>query len=546
MLKEIIQPMDKLAVRLLTNSMGINTNKPQICIISTHNNASMTHANIDTICQHVKEGIISAGGDAHIVNIHSVDATAMHGTPYSKMDLPSRDLIASDIELIATSNIYDGYVYVGGEPNTLAGLLLGAIRNNMPCVFVGCGIMSPIYDDKGSYGIFDVYGKIAEAISGIIPADTLPLIAENTPLIRGCDCNRYGHSSMMCALECMGLALPGTATVSAMTTHHTKLAYESGQAVVGAVAHSVTPRRLLSPSALTNAITMDLSCGGSSTTILNMLAIASELSVRNITQDTIDKLSRSTPLLLDKSTTPLMPNFHRAGGVYALLKQLNSAQLLKTDTIRYDGCNIIDTLESVTVANEGTIRSHRNAISSSSNLRVLYGNIASEGCLCHYYDDLTFNGSAKIYNDEESAIDAILHREVRPGDAVVILNQGARSGIGMPEIVMPLILLNNLGIADRVAVLTDGRIADNYKGMAVGHITPETIAGDVLAVLQDGDEIEISIAKGKVNCDVRVKDIQQRQRVFSNDGASYSNHLLSSWAVNRSSPSTGCTTTRRR
>ncbi len=545
MLKEIIQPMDKLAIKLLTNAMGVDIDKPQICIVSTQNNASVTHANIDSICQHIHSGVISAGGDAHIINIHSVDATAMHGTPYSKMDLPSRDMIASNIELIASSSIYNGYIYVGGEPNTLAGMLLGAIRNNIPCMFVGCGTMSPINDSKGQYGIFDVYGKIADATSGTISADILPQISINTPLVSGYDCNRYGHSSMMCALECMGLALPGMSTVSALTTQHKALARQTGEQIISTIAKSITPRRVLSPNTLLNAITMDLSCGASSTTMLNILAVVQELSIRNITLDTIDKLSRSTPLLLDKSSSPLLPIYHSAGGVYGLLKQLHTAQLLKTDCIRYDGKVITDTLDNITVTDEGTIRSHRNAIASSSNMRVLYGNVASDGCICHYYDELSFAGNAKVYIDEESAIDAILHREVRPGDVVIIQNQGARSGIGMPEIVMPLVLLNSLGIADRVAVLTDGRIADIYKGMAVGHITPETISADVFAVLQDGDEIEINIAKGKVNCDLRVKDIQQRQRNYNNDTVSYSNHLLSAWAVNRSTPDKGCTTKRR-
>ncbi len=215
MLREIVQPMDKLAIRLLTNSMGIDVNKPQICIINTQNNASITHSNLDAICDKIQQGVIAGGGDAHIVNIHSVDATAMHGTPYAKMDLPSRDMVASDIELIASSNIYDAFIYVGGEPNTLAGMLIGAIRNNIPCMFFGCGVMSPIVDSKGSHGIFGTYSKIAQLTSGELSSDSMASIANNTPLVSGSDCNRYGHNSMMCVLECLGLALPGVATVSA-------------------------------------------------------------------------------------------------------------------------------------------------------------------------------------------------------------------------------------------------------------------------------------------------------------------------------------------
>ncbi len=542
MLREIIEQLDKLPEKVMTNCLEIDAGKCVIGIVSAENEQVLAHSGLSEICERVRRGITAAGATAKLLHVPSVDCTALHGSASMKYDLPSRELTANAVETLACSEFFDALVFVSSEPNVTAGMLIGAIRLNIPCIFVCGGTMSPIVYEKQKHGFIHFFEQIAKIKTGKTPYEKLAELENLLPLVAGTDCERYGANSFNCVLEAVGLALRGNGTAAALSSERKKIAYDTGRYAVELANEKLTPRRILTQSALANAAIFDLACGGSSTTMLNLIAVAKELGIKNITLKTIGDMGKSTPTLLfdEDESNCIMPEFHEAGGVYALLKQLREAKLIKTDAVMFDGQSLQQALENVTVNNSNVIRPYDNCVSSSSRLRVIYGNLAETGAFVQYSGANTFTGSAKVYNNEEMAIDALLHREIRPGDVMVIRNEGPKSCPGMREIFMSLALLKGFGLEDKVAVITDGRIADIYGGIAVGHITPETFDQGAFAVLQDGDEIEISVPKGKIQCDIKAKELSQRFRDHDGGTAVYANFYLKNWAKNCSSASEGC------
>ena len=542
MLREFIEQLDKLPQKAMVNCVGIDAEKPLIGIISAQSDVSTAHKDLDAICSRVKEGILASGASTKSAYVPSIDCTALHGTQSLKYDLPSRDLTANAVELICSNEFFDGLVFVASEPNIVAGMLLGAIRMNIPCAFVCEGTMMPIVYQNKERGFIHFYEQIARIKTGKTPFEAMSEIESNLPLALGTDCERYGANSFNCILEAVGLAVRGNGTAAALSVERKNIAYKTGELAVKLANSKWTPRRLLTQTSLCNMAILDLACGGSSTTMLNLLALAKELGIKNLTFKTIGDMAKSTPLLLNREDENrcIMPQFHNAGGVYAMLKQLLEARLVRGDVYVYDGVSLEQLIEGVTVNNIQVIRPADNSVMGSSRLRAIYGNVAEDGAFVQYRNEPSFTGTAKVYSNEEMAVDALLHREISSGDVVVIRGEGPKSGPGMREIYTSLALLKGFELEDKVAVITDGRISDFYDGIAVGHITPESGEQSLFSVLQDGDEIEISVPKGKINCDVKAKELSQRYRDADIGVSNYGNFFLKNWAKTCSSATEGC------
>ncbi len=542
MLREFIEQLDKLPQKAMVNCVGIDAEKPLIGIISAQSDVSTAHKDLDAICSRVKEGILASGASTKSAYVPSIDCTALHGTQSLKYDLPSRDLTANAVELICSNEFFDGLVFVASEPNIVAGMLLGAIRMNIPCAFVCEGTMMPIVYQNKERGFIHFYEQIARIKTGKTPFEAMSEIESNLPLALGTDCERYGANSFNCILEAVGLAVRGNGTAAALSVERKNIAYKTGELAVKLANSKWTPRRLLTQTSLCNMAILDLACGGSSTTMLNLLALAKELGIKNLTFKTIGDMAKSTPLLLNREDENrcIMPQFHNAGGVYAMLKQLLEARLVRGDVYVYDGVSLEQLIEGVTVNNIQVIRPADNSVMGSSRLRAIYGNVAEDGAFVQYRNEPSFTGTAKVYSNEEMAVDALLYREIRSGDVVVIRGEGPKSGPGMREIYTSLALLKGFELEDKVAVITDGRISDFYDGIAVGHITPESGEQSLFSVLQDGDEIEISVPKGKINCDVKAKELSQRYRDADIGVSNYGNFFLKNWAKTCSSATEGC------
>ena len=541
MLREFIEQLDKLPQKALSRSVGIDTDKPLIGVISAQNDLSAAHSNLDELAERVKEGVIASGANAKIQHVSTVDCTLLRGQS-AKYDLPSRDLTANAVELACSNEFFDGLVFVASEPNVVAGMLIAAIRLNLPCAFVCGGTMSPIVHQRKEHGFSYFYEQIASVKKGKTSLENVSEIEQNLPIVLGTDCERYGANSFNCVVEAVGLAVRGNGTAVASSAERKNIAFKTGELVCKLVENKSTPRRLLTQTALTNIVTFDLACGGSSTTMLNLIAIAKELSVKNVTFKTIGDLAKVTPTLLcqEDENRCLMSQFHKAGGVYAMMKQLLDAKLIKGDVSVGDGQTLQTLLENVTVDNANVIRSADNSVMPSSRLRVVSGNVAENGAFVQYRSEPTFSGAAKVYANEEMAIDALLHREVKAGDVLVIRGEGPKSGPGMREIFATLALLKGFDLDDKVAVITDGRIADMYNGIVVGHVTPETGERNLFSVLQDGDEIEINVTKGTIKSDVKAKDLAKRYRDSEVSVGNYGNFFLKNWAKTCSTALDGC------
>ena len=541
MLREFIEQLDKLPQKALTRCVGIDTDKPLIGIISAQNDLSLAHSSLDEIAERVKEGVIGSGANAKIQHISSVDCSLLRGQS-AKYDLPSRDLTANSVELICSNEFFDGLVFVASEPNIVAGMLIATIRLNIPCAFVCGGPMSPIVTQRKERGFSYFYEQIVGIKKGKTSLETLLAIESKLPLALGTDCERYGSNSFNCVVEALGLAVRGNGTATANSVERKNIAYKTGELICKLVDNKCTPRRILTQAALTNIVTFDLACGGSSTTMLNLIAIAKELGVKNVSFKTIGDLSKATPTLLcqEDENACIMTQFHKAGGVYAMLKQLLDAKLIKGDVTVGEDTTLQSLLDDVTVINTNVVRSADNNVMPSSRLRVISGNVAENGAFAQYKDEPTFSGAAKVYANEEMAIDAILHREVKACSVIVIRGEGPKSGPGMREIYSTLALLKGFGLSDKVAVITDGRIADMYNGIVVGHVTPETGERNLFSVLQDGDEIEINVTKGTIKADIKAKELAKRYRDSDVSVGNFGNFFLKNWAKACSTALEGC------
>lgn len=542
MLREFIEQIDKLPQKALINRLEIDTDKPCIGIISAQSGVVSSHNNLNDICKRVYDGVVECGCSAKFAYVSSLDCTAMHGTQTTKYDLPSRDLTANAVEIICSNDFFDGIVFVSTEPNVTCGMLLAAIRLNVPCAFVCQGVMSPIVFNRKERGYAHYFEQIARIKTGKTAYEKLEEIERNVPLVTGSDCERYGQNSFNCLLEAAGLAVRGNGTAPARSAERYQIARQTGRLIAKLTEEKCTPRRMLSLPTLCNMAKLDLACGGSSTTVINLLAIAKELGLKTFNLKSIADFSKSTPLLLsnEDSSRCLMNCFHEAGGVFAVLKQLERANQIKTDVAYSETETLSDVLKNVDTPDLSTIRPADNSVNLSSRLRVLYGNLSEDGCVAQFGTATAFNGPAKVFDNEEMAIDALLHREIRAGDVLVIRGEGPKSGPGMREIYATLALLKGFELSDKVAVVTDGRIADFYEGIVVGHVTPETNEDTVFSVLQDGDIIDINVAKGRISCDVKAKELSQRFREKEVGVSNYGNFYLKNWAKTCSSAAEGC------
>ena len=541
MLREFIEQLDKLPQKALAHYVSIDTEKPLIGIISAQNDLSVAHSKLDELSEHVKMAAIANGANAKLQHVSAVDCTTLRGQS-AKYDLPSRDQVANAVELICSNEFFDGLVFVASEPNVVAGMLIAAIRLNIPCAFVAGGVMSPIVIQRKEHGYNYFYEQIAGVKKGKSSLEAVSNFEANLPLAAGTDCARYGANSFNCLLEAVGLAVRGNGTATACSAERKTIAYKTGELVCKLVEDKCTPRRLLTAATLTNIITLDLACGGCSTTMLNIVAIAKELGVKNINYKSIGDMAKTTPTLLyqEDPNTCIMSQFHKAGGVYAMLKQLLDGKLIKGDVAISEDVTLQSVINQITVANDNVIRSTENSVMPTSRLRAVSGNVAEAGAFVQYVNEPTFTGTAKVYSNEEMAIDARLHREVKAGDVMVIRGEGPRSGPGMREIYATLALLKGFGLDDKVAVVTDGRIADACNGIVVGHVTPEAGERNMFSVLQDGDEIEINVSKGKINCDIKAKELAKRYRDSDISVGNYGNFYLKNWAKNCATALEGC------
>ena len=493
--------------------------KPFIGICNSYESFVPGHCHLDRVGRLLKEAVVEAGGVPMEFNAIAVcDGIAMaHGG--MKYSLPSRELIADSVETIARAHCFDALICVPNCDKVVPGMLIGALRVNIPTIFASGGPMAPgrhplTGEDSDLNTVFEGVGA---QNAGRITARDLERIEETSCPGCGSCSGMFTANSMNCLYEALGLALPGNGTMRATDPRREELWRAAAKrAVQMARKGGPLPRELVTRESLDNALTLDMAMGGSTNTVLHTLAIAREAGV-DFTLERMNELSARTPYLckLSPSGHYHVADLDRAGGVMAILKRLPGAMLhLNSPTV--SGKTIGQQIKAAKIADDDVIRTIPNAYSQDGGLAVLWGNLASCGSVVKKGgvapSMMTFTGKAICFNSQEEACEGILGGRVRPGHVVVIRYEGPKGGPGMQEMLAPTSYIIGAGLGESVALITDGRFSGATHGACVGHVSPEAAEGGLIGLLKDGDEITIDIPKRTINAKLTKKEIAARAK----------------------------------
>ena len=489
--------------------------KPIIGIVNTANETMPGHNHLGELARAVHDGVLEAGGipmEFPTIGICDGIATGHYGMHYP---LASRELIADSVECMAEANAYDALVMVTGCDKITPAMLMAAARINVPAILITGGPMltGRLNGKKLCYSdLVDSQGLFKR---GILSQADMDAIEENALPTCG-SCNMLGTANSMGYLaEALGMCLPGAA-LPAVSNKKITIAKRTGQKIVELCRQNITPSRIINRNALHNALVVDLAIGGSSNTMLHLPAIANEAGLP-FSFDEVTELCEKVPHLVKmRPAGEIYPDeFSDAGGVTALMARLRDYGLL-ADNLTVTGKMLFENLAGVQVSDDEIIRTRETAFSQKGALKILYGNLAEDGAVCKIAGVLpqmmTHVGPARVFNQEEPAVKAIYNGEVHPGDVVVIRYEGPRGGPGMREMLTFTGAMFGMGLADSVAILTDGRFSGATHGAAIGHISPEAADGGLLAFVEDGDTISIDLPNGKVELLVEDAVIRQRKK----------------------------------
>ena len=506
--------------RCLMFATGVDPNdldKPFIGIASSFTDLVPGHVGMRELERFIERGIAAAGGVPFVFGVPAIcDGIAMGhlGMHYS---LPSRELIADEVESIAEAHALDGLVLLTNCDKITPGMLMAAARLNIPAIVVTAGPMlgGQLGEEKLSL-VRNTFEAVGEYNAGKITyEELLEMEIRACPGAGSCQ-GLYTANTMALLTETMGMSLVGAGATPAVYADKKRIAYESGIRVVELVEKNIKPRDIMTKEAFENAIRVDLALGGSTNTVLHLKAIAHEADV-GLPLDTFDKLGRDTPHLADLQPAGkfLMEDLYSAGGIPMVLKRLKS-KLHDLPTVSFKTIHQI--ADEARVFRDDVVRPFENPIHSEGGLAILYGNLAPEGAVVKQSavapDVLKFEGKARVFDSEEEAMKAVLGKEIQAGDVVVIRYEGPAGGPGMREMLNPTATITGMGLSDKVALITDGRFSGGTRGPCIGHVSPEAAAGGPIGLLRDGDIITIDIPDRKLEVKLSDTELEARKREF--------------------------------
>ena len=489
--------------------------RPFIGIASSFTDLVPGHIGMRDLERQIEKGIHSGGGQAFIFGVPAVcDGIAMgHGG--MRYSLPSRDLIADCVETVAEAHQLDGLVLLSNCDKITPGMLIAALRLNIPTIVVTAGPMldGVCRDEKKLTMVTGSFEAVGRFRKGEISEEELLCFEENSCPSAGACQGMYTANTMACLTEVLGMSLPYSSSASAVSALKRRLAFESGEKIVELVEKNICPKDIITKDSMMNMIKCDLALGGSTNTFLHTLAIANTAQI-DITLDTFDKLSREIHQIvkINPSSSLTMTDFHHAGGIPALLKSLKP-KLADTKTV--SGMGVYEIADSAW-ADEKIIPPYENSKYTESGLGVLYGNLAKDGCVIKISgvdkDCYTFEGVAKCFDCEEDAMKALETDKITPGDVIVIRYEGPKGGPGMREMLAPTSLLVGKGLGKSCALITDGRFSGATRGICIGHICPEAANDGVIALVEDGDKIKIDISKRTIELGITQNELNERRK----------------------------------
>ena len=523
--------------------------KPLIGVVNTFNEIVPGHFHLRGIADAAKQGVLMAGGiPVEFPTIAICDGITMahKGMMYP---LPSRELIADSIESMTMAHGLDGLVLVVSCDKTVPGAIMAASRMNIPAVVISGGPMP-----TGHYkGDVSDYSACIETVGKVRNGDMTE--AEQEELTQHCcpgcgSCSgMFTANSMNCLAEALGIALPGNGTIPSYYGERLALAKRAGMNAVRQVIENVRPRDIITEKALENAIRVDMAIAGSTNTTLHLPAIANELGI-SLPLKKFDEISLQTPNLCKISPNGHhhMDDLYRAGGIYAVMSELNKANLIHTDCLTVSGKTVGEQLEGCSVKDYSVIHHIEEPYSKHGGLAVLYGNLAPQGCVvkaaavCDAM--MKHTGRARVFWYMEEAAQAILDGKIVPGDMVVIKYEGPKGGPGMREMLSPTAAIVGKGLGETVSLLTDGRFSGATRGAAIGHVSPEAMEGGVFSVIEDGDTITVDIPNRTINLNVDQAEIDRRIAEWKRPPLKVKSGYLVKYCNSVSSAASGAVTTK--
>lgn len=493
--------------------------RPLIGVVSAYSEIVPGHQHLDKLARSVCDGVRMAGGTPILVPAIGVcDGIAM-GHPGMKYSLPSRELIADSVETMAMAHCFDGMVLVPNCDKIVPGMVMAAIRVNLPALVCSGGPMLAGRVHGNSATLSKMFEAVGSYKAGLIDEEALQEFEENCCPGCGSCAGMYTANSMNCLCEAIGFALPGNGTIPAVYAARTQLAKKTGMQIMKLVEENIRPKDIFTAKAFENALSTDMALGCSTNTVLHLLALANEAGV-DISLNTINEISERVPNLchLAPAGPTHMQDLYLAGGVRAVMAQLAEAGFLHTDLITATGKTVEENLAGAVNKNPEAIRPMDNPYSKTGGLAVLFGNLAENGCVVKRSavapEMLTHTGPARVFDSEEEAIDAIYNGKIVDGDVVVIRYEGPKGGPGMREMLNPTSALAGMKLDKTVALVTDGRFSGASRGASIGHVSPEAASGGLIRLVEEGDPITIDIPHYSIHLDVSEEELEKRAAAF--------------------------------
>lgn len=544
---QVTQGVERAPARSLFYAMGYTKeelDRPLIGVVSAHSEIVPGHFNLDKITEAVKAGVRMAGGTPIMIPAIGVcDGIAM-GHAGMKYSLASRELIADSVETMTMAHALDGLVLVPNCDKIVPGMVMAAVRMNIPAVVCSGGAMMPGLVDNEEVSLSKMFEAVGARKANMI--DDAKLFEYETNTCPGCGscAGMYTANSMNCLCEAVGIALPGNGTLPNVSSGRMQLAKHAGMAIMELVERDIKARDIINTRSIYNAVACDMALGCSSNSVLHLLAIANEAGV-DLNMDIFNEISAKVPNLchLAPAGSTHISDLNRAGGIPAVQAELAKKGLLDLEVMTATGKTLGENIEGAYVKDYELIRPIENPYSETGGIAVLWGNIAEDGCvvkrsavdpemLCH-------TGPARVFDSEEDAIATIYAGGIHPGDVVVIRYEGPKGGPGMREMLNPTSALAGMKLDKCVALITDGRFSGASRGASIGHVSPEAAAGGTFGLLQEGDIIEIDIPNHKVNAQVSEEEFAARRAAYVAPAPKVTTGWLSRYAKLVSSANTG-------
>tara|TARA_B100001029_G_scaffold84249_1_gene69147 strand:+ start:15035 stop:16702 length:1668 start_codon:yes stop_codon:yes gene_type:complete len=544
----IVDGVEQAPSRAMLRAVGFEEedfSKPQVGIASTWSMVTPCNMHIDKLAKESARGADEAGTKSIIFNTITISDGISMGTKGMRYSLVSREVIADSIETVVAGQLFDGLVAIGGCDKNMPGCMMAIARLNRPAIFVYGGSIQPGEGRTDVVSVFEAVG--AHSDGKLSDIELLDIESKAIPGPGSCG-GMYTANTMASAIEALGMSLPGSSAQEAISSDKEEDSYNAGKFLSHLIEKDIKPRDILTKEAFENAITVVIALGGSTNAVLHLLAIAHEAKV-DLCLDDFTRIGERVPVLADvrPSGNYLMSELIEIGGIRPLMKMLLEQDLLNGDCLTVTGKTIRENLLEVDdyPSGQSIVKGFSEPIKKDSHLRILYGNLSPEGAVAKISgkEGTKFKGSARPFNSEEEAMEAILGGHIKEGDVVIIRYEGPQGGPGMREMLSPTSAIMGRGLGEKVAFLTDGRFSGGTHGFVVGHITPEAHLGGPLALVEKGDQIEIDADKNEINILVDEKELSERKKNWKPLSKDEEKGVLSKYADSVASASKGAVTT---